>query len=169
MFFHPKLVHVPIALGLLMPLIAAGLWLAWWGGWLPARAWILAPALQVILVVSGIAAMQSGEAEEHRVERVVAEQYIERHEEAAERFVWASGGVLALMILAGALGARRSARYVAAAATLGSLLVLWLGYRTGEAGGSLVYEHGAAQVYSDTTPAAGTAPPKPEPRRDEHD
>ncbi len=33
-------------------------------------------------------------------------------------------------------------------ACLGTLLVFGLGYRTGEAGGRLVYEHGAAQAYA---------------------
>jgi hypothetical protein len=33
-------------------------------------------------------------------------------------------------------------------ALLGTLIVLGLGYRAGEAGGKLVYQHGAAQVYA---------------------
>ncbi len=154
LFFHPKLVHIPIALAILMPLIAGGLLLAWWRSWLPIRAWVMAIALQAILVGSGILALRSGEAEEDRVESVVAERFIEAHEEAAELFVWASGGVLALMVLAGALGSRRAGLPSAAAATLGTVLVLGLGYRTGQAGGSLVYQHGAAQAYSGTGKAA---------------
>lgn len=155
LFFHPKLVHVPMALGVLMPLIAGGLLLAWWRGWLPRRGWFLAIALQAILVGSGVLALRSGEAEEERVERIVAERFIEEHEEAAEGFVWASGGVLAMMLLAAALGSRRSGLPTAAAATLGTLLVLGLGYRTGQAGGKLVYQHGAAEAYTGAvTPSA---------------
>ena len=148
LFFHPKLVHVPMALSVLMPLVAGGLLLAWWRNWLPQRGWFIAIVLQAVLLGSGILALQSGEAEEDRVERVVAERYIEAHEEAAEVFVWASGGVLALMLLAGALGSNRTGLPTAAGAALGTLLVLWLGYRTGQAGGSLVYQHGAAQAYA---------------------
>jgi hypothetical protein len=159
LFFHPKLVHIPMALGVLMPLVAVTLWVAWLRGWLPRGAWFLAVGLQAILVVSGIAAMRSGEAEEDRVETIVAERLIEEHEEAAEVFVWASGGVLGVMLLAAALGSRRAGLPIAAAATLGTLLVLGLGYRTGQAGGSLVYEHGAAGAY-----AAGTRTP---PRADD--
>lgn len=153
--FHPKLVHVPMALGILMPLVAGSLLVAWWRGWLPARAWIVAIGLQAVLVGSGMLALRTGEAEEHRVERVVAEHLIEAHEEAAEVFVWASGGVLALMVLAAALRGRRFALPAATAATLGTLLVLGLGYRTGRAGGSLVYEHGAAQAYTSPGPPSG--------------
>jgi hypothetical protein len=157
LFFHPKLVHVPIALGVLMPLVSGGLLLAWWRHWLPPRGWIVAVALQAILLVSGILALRSGEAEEERVERIVAERFIEAHEEAAAGFVWASGGVLAIMLLAGALGSRRGGLPTATAATFGTLVVLGLGYRTGEAGGRLVYQHGAAQAHTTTTTALAGA------------
>lgn len=158
LLFHPKVVHVPMALGVLMPLVAGGLLLGLWRGWLPWRTWLVAIGLQAILVVSGVAALRTGEREEDRVERIVAERLIEAHEEAAEAFVAASGGVLALMVLAAFLGARRSGLPVATLATVGTLLVLGLAYRTGQAGGSLVYEHGAAQAY--TEGARGSSAPR---------
>lgn len=157
LFFHPKLVHLPIALSVIMPLVAGGLLLAWWRGWLPWRGWLVAVALQALLLGSGIAALRSGEAEEDRVEQVVPEQYIEAHEEAAEVFVWASGGVLGLMVLASLIARRKAGLALAAAASLGTVVVLGLGYRTGQAGGSLVYEHGAGQAYLTAGPA-GFAP-----------
>ena len=159
LFFHPKLVHVPIALGVLMPLVSGGLLLAWWREWLPRRGWLVVVALQAILLVSGVMALRSGEAEEERVEDVVAERFIEAHEEAAEVFVWASGGVLAIMLLAAALGPRRAGLSTATAATLGTIVVLGLGYRTGEAGGRLVYQHGAAQARTTTALAGAEAGP----------
>jgi hypothetical protein len=158
LLFHPQVVHVPLALGVLMPLIAGGLLLAWWRSWLPWRAWLVAVGLQLVLVVSGVVALNTGEAEEERVERFVAEQPIEAHEEAAEAFVWGSGAVLALMLTAAALGRKRSGLPTAAIATLGTLVVFGLGYRTGQAGGSLVYEHGAAQAYG-TSAAPGVSTP----------
>lgn len=33
-FFHPKIVHLPMALAVLIPLIAGGVAIAWWRGWL---------------------------------------------------------------------------------------------------------------------------------------
>lgn len=154
--FHPKLVHIPIALAVLMPLITGGLLLAWWRNWLPARAWVIAVALQAVLVGSAILALRSGEAEAEPVERVVAERFIEEHEEAAEAFVWASGGVLAVMLLGLALSSRPSGPVAATVATVGTLVVLGLGYRTGQAGGDLVYRHGAAKVYSSGGPSLST-------------
>lgn len=148
LFFHPKVVHLPMALAVLMPLVSAGLLAAWWAGVLPRRAWLVAVALQLVLVGSGVVALRSGEHEEERVERVVDEKLIETHEESAEAFVWGAGAILVLQLAAAALRREATARAMAAAAVAGTLLVLFLGYRTGEAGGRLVYEHGAAAVYT---------------------
>ncbi len=169
LLFHPKVVHIPIALGVLMPLVAGVLALAWWRGWLPRRAWLLAVGLQALLLGSSVVALRSGEAEEGRVERVVPERLLEAHEEAAEAFAWASGGVLALMLLAAALGARRSGLPAAAVATAGTLVVLGLGYRTGQAGGGLVYQHGAGQAYGGAARGASDAHAAPPARRDDDD
>ena len=167
--FHPKLVHIPIALAVLMPLVASGMLFAWCQKWLPPRAWVIAVALQVVLVASGVLALRSGEAEAERVERVVAERFIEEHEEAAEAFVWASGGVLAVMLLALVRSSRRTGPVAATVATFGTLIVLGLGYRTGHAGGDLVYRHGAAQAYATggASPGIRAAPAQPHARDDD--
>ena len=96
----------------------------------------------------GSLACVTGETEEDRVERVVAERLIESHEAAAERFVWGAGAVFLLAIAAAAIRNEGHARRLAIATTLGTLLVLFLGYRTGETGGRLVYQYGAANAYS---------------------
>lgn len=167
LFFHPKVVHIPIALGVLMPLVASGVLLAWWRKWLPARSWVLVVALQALLLGSGIVALQTGESEEERVERVVPEQAIDEHEEAAEAFVYTSGAVLGVMLLGLATSQRRTGLPFSALGTLGTLVVLGFGYQTGLAGGELVYRHGAASVYvsqgSPSTPTLGT------PRTDDDD
>ena len=147
LLFHPKVVHLPMALAVLMPLLAGGVAFAWWRGWFDRRVWVIVLLLQAALAGSGFVAMNTGEAEEDRVEEIVAEQYIESHEEAAELFVWASAIVLALMVLPLVLPEGRFLSAAVVGAVLGSLLVFGLGFRTGEAGGRLVYEHGAAQAY----------------------
>ena len=91
--------------------------------------------------------MNTGEAQEERVEETVAEQYIESHEEAAEAFVWASALVLLLMAVPLVLPEGRARQAISLGAFLGTLIVFGFGYKTGEAGGRLVYQHGAAQVY----------------------
>lgn len=151
---HPMLVHLPLALGVLMPVVTAGLLAAWWRGLLPRRAWWGAVLLQGALVLSGVAALRSGEAEEERVEAVVPESAIEAHEDAATGFVVASAVVLVLAIGVSLLRDEPTARNAAAVVTAGTLAVLYLGFRTGHAGGDLVYEHGAGAAYA-TEGAAG--------------
>jgi uncharacterized membrane protein len=157
LLFHPKIVHLPMALAVLMPFIAGGVAFAWWRGWLDRRVWVLVLALQGILVGSGLLAMNTGETEEERVEEIVGEGPIEAHEEAAEIFVWAGAILLAVMVLPLFLSAGRLRTAAVTTASVGSILVLALGYRTGEAGGRLVYEHGAAQAY---VGASGASPGK---------
>jgi len=151
------LVHLPIALAVLMPILSFGVLVAWWRGALPRRTWAIVVTFQLLLVGGGLVAMRTGSAEEERVEDVVGEAAIHAHEEAAEVFVWGSVGVLALSALALLLRDERRSRLAAAAAALGTVAVLGLGYRVGEAGGALVYRHGAASAYAD--PSGGTAAP----------
>ena len=155
LLFHPKVVHLPIALAVLMPLVSGGVALAWWRGWLDRRAWVIVVLLQAALAGSGLVAMNTGETEEERVEEIVPERHIESHEEAAEAFLWASAIVLAAMLLPLVLPQGRLRAAATVGACLGTLLVFGLGYRTGEAGGRLVYEHGAGQAYAGP---AGTSP-----------
>jgi hypothetical protein len=126
-----------------------------------ARAWAGIVLLQALLVGSAWLAMETGEREEERVERVVAERHIEDHEEAAERFLWVAG--VALVALAAGLlpaGAGRAGRLVGTAAALG---VLAAGVAVGHSGGELVYRHGAASAYVDAPDASPAA------KRQRHD
>jgi uncharacterized membrane protein len=148
LFFHPKVVHLPMALAVVMPLVTGGALFAWWRGWFDRRTWAAVVLLQAILLGSGAAAMKSGEREEDRVEEVVAEKHIEAHEEAAEVFVWASAAVLVLMAVPLGLPDGRARQAASLGAFLGTLLVFGLGYRAGEAGGKLVYQYGAAEAYA---------------------
>ncbi len=155
---HPLVVHLPIALGVLMPLVSLGLLAAWWRQWLPKRAWTVVVALQALLVASGVVALRTGEADEERVEHVAGERNIERHEEAAQVFVGGSAGVLALALAAAAIRREKAALGLGLATALGTVAVLGLGYRTGHAGGQLVYQHGAAAAFT-TASAGGEAGP----------
>ena len=153
---HPKLVHLPIALAVLMPVLTGVLWIALLRGWLPLRAWLLATGAQVLLLGSSVLAMRSGENDEERVERLVPEAALEAHEEAAERFTWAAGIVLLLSLSPFLLQRRPKAANVAALVTaVGTCGVFWLGYEVGQAGGELVYRHGAAAAFVGADAAVG--------------
>jgi uncharacterized membrane protein len=142
---HPAIVHFPIVLAMLLPIVAvAALWTLARGTSF-RNAWILPTVLAAALTLSAFAAIKTGEAQEDRVEPVVGEAPLHRHEEAAERFLILSGAVFVLMgagFLGGGVGA--GSRY---AATLGSVALVVAGVQVGGSGGDLVYKHGAAQAY----------------------
>ncbi|RAL25140.1 hypothetical protein DL240_02700 [Lujinxingia litoralis] len=158
LFFHPEIVHIPIALAVLMPLLTAGLLLAWWQNWLPRRAWWIALSFQLILVGSGYLATESGEKDEDVVERIVDHDAIEAHEEAAETFMTAAIAVLIVFLAAGLIPKQSVAIAFGGLALVGTLVVFGLGYQAGQAGGALVYEHGAANAFIQAPSSPGTSP-----------
>jgi hypothetical protein len=144
---HPAVVHLPLALAGLMPLVALGCALAIRTGFVPARAWLAVVLLQALLAGSAWFATETGEDQEERVERVVDERFIEEHEEGAEwllRLAVAGLVISAAGLLPGRLGG--AGRLAAIAATA---VVLAAALRVGHTGGQLVYEHGAASAYVD--------------------
>ena len=153
---HPAVVHLPIALAALIPGLALVAALTIHLKGVPPRTWAGVVLLQAILVGSGWLALETGEEEEERVEEVVAERYIEDHEEHAERFQLAAGVGLAIVaagLVPGVAGGIARGVSVAAA-----LAVLAAGIQVGHTGGELVYRHGAASAYS-MQDAPGITPP----------
>lgn len=143
---HPAIVHFPVVLAFLLPLFAAvALWTVRRGS-SPRRAWLLPAAVAVALAGSAWAAVETGEAQDERVEQVVEEQAIETHEELAEAFLTGSS-VVALVAALGLLGglAGRVARFATLA---GSLALIVIVARVGHTGGELVYRYGAANAYA---------------------
>jgi len=145
---HPVVVHVPLGIAVILPLVALGAAVAIWKRRWPWSAWAVVLGLQVLMAGSAALALWSGEQEEERVEAVVNEAAIEQHEERAEAFFWAAG-VLLLPSL-GVLVLRREGARRALSATVGAgaLVLVGLAVWTGHSGGQLVYSHGAAAAYS---------------------
>src|SRR5688500_15760950 len=113
---HPAVVHFPIVFAVLLPIAALfALWVIRRGA-APLRAWAFPLAIAVGLTGSAWVAIQTGEAEEERVEAYVAESAIHEHEEAAERLLLVAGVVTLVAgagLLTGAFGS--AARLVATA------------------------------------------------------
>ena len=143
---HPALVHLPLALSLVVPLLLLAVWLGRARlGWV--RTTLALPvALQALLFAGAMVSMNTGEDEEERVENRVPHAAIEKHEDLAGAFTWAAGTVLAVLSLGALLSTRRAGRMLCAIAGAGSLAVAGLGLAAGHAGGDLVYVHGAAGV-----------------------
>ena len=151
---HPAIVHFPIVLTFLLPVVAlAALWRIRRGA--PVRsAWIASAAAAAALTASAWLAVQTGESDEDPVESVVGEAPLERHEEAAERFLFLSGGVF-LLTAAGLFRGRAgaAARFGATVAAFGLVAA---GALVGHSGGELVYRYGAAEAHVPSADAAGT-------------
>ena len=147
LFFHPKLVHLPLGLALVMPFLAAGILLARRACLLPPGSWLVAILLQAVLVAGAYGAMRAGHHEEERVEDIVGEHWIHEHEEAAESFLWGAGIVLAVMAAGLVLPEGTVSTVALVGAAVGTLVVTGLAIRTGQSGGELVYKHGAASAY----------------------
>ena len=134
---HPAIVHFPIVLMLLLPLTVLGaLWAIRRGAGV-ARTWVFPLITAGALAASAWAAVESGEADEDRAERIVGEQTLGTHEAAAERFLALSVVVLVLTA-AGLMGGTkgRVARGLSGAVTLALIVV---GYQVGHSGGRIVY------------------------------
>lgn len=165
---HPRIVHIPIALAIIMPLVAGGILVAWGRGALDRRAWVIVVALQALLVGGALGAMSTGEADEERVEAMAPESAIEAHEEAAELFTWAAVAVLVVFAGGALLPGDRARKLATLAAAVGTIVVLGLGIRVGHAGGELVYRHNAAAAH--VTGAGTSAAPAPSGEADDdHD
>lgn len=153
---HPTLVHLPLALVVLLPLVAAFALIAGYRSGNAKSPWAMVVLLHVLLAASAVFAAKAGERDEEKVEAVLAsEEPLETHEEAGELFLRAS---LALLLLAalglapGRLG--MTSRALASVAFLGLLV---LGIRAGHSGGLLVYRHGAGAAFSSEA-AANSVP-----------
>lgn len=150
---HPAVVHLPIALAVLLPLFAVGTAVAVHRGARSRVAWSITVTLAGALLGSGLVAKETGEDQEDRVEQVVPETALHAHEEAADRFLVAAAAVFLVSLL----GLRRDrvgrgARLVTVAGSVG---VLVAGWAVGQAGGELVYRHGAGAAYAAPTDPGG--------------
>ncbi len=144
--FHPLVVHFPLALTFVLPVLI--LIFAWMikANKMTAKGWLVIVGLQLAVVISGYVALETGETEEHTVERVIAKSLIHDHEEAAEIFVGSTVLGLVLSVAAFFLRKELSFPLKVGIAALG-LVSSFLAYRAGSLGGELVYVHGAASAY----------------------
>ena len=150
---HPAIVHFPVVLVFLLPIsAAASIWTIRRGA-SAARAWMIPLAIAAVLSFTSWLAVETGESQDERVERVVNEQVLETHEEAAEAFLTAS--IVVLLVTAAGLVRGPIGRVSRVAAGVAALGLVAGGAYVGHTGGQLVYKYGAASAYA--TPSTLTA------------
>jgi uncharacterized membrane protein len=152
---HPAIVHFPIVLTVLLPLLVAGAFLLARKGTPIRTAWLGVTAAAALLAGSAWLAVETGEQQEERVEDVVGEAAMDTHADRAELFLYFAAGTL--LLTAAGLARGRIGQVGRVAATVAALGLLPAGYRVGHSGGELVYKHGAAQAYLSVTSAGGEA------------
>lgn len=150
---HPAVVHIPLGVAFLMPILVAILALGVRRTAFPRKTWLLPIVAQVVLVAGGFVGMQSGENEEDRAEQVVAKAGIHDHERAAKVFTYSAAGGLVILVAAAVVPVK-AAGWFALLAFLASLGVAGMGAYAGHLGGKLVYRDGAAAAYAQPGKAA---------------
>ena len=143
---HPMIVHFPLAITFLLPIL---IFLFVWfikNKKMDKSSWLVIIFLQLSVVVTGYIAIETGENEEERVEKVVEKKLIHEHEDASKVFL---GSVVLVLVLS--IGAYFVAPQISIPLKLGigvlSLVSCFLALRAGQLGGELVYTHGAASAY----------------------
>lgn len=155
--WHALVVHGPLMVGVLAPVIGLLIWGAIALRQLHHRAWWLTVVLYLIAFGGALIAVETGEDEHDRVHDVVAEEPMHLHEERGEQYRLALGIVFAMAIGAGLLFGNRAWGMRMAGATLAAgFLAAYLAVGVGHSGGLLVYREGAAAYYVE--------PPAPSPR-----
>ena len=145
--FHPVIVHFPIALTFILPLLILVFAFMIKQNKMSPQAWLIIIGLQLMTTVTGYVAMESGEEAEDVVEKVLDKKLIHEHEERAEIFVGST--VVSLVLSVAAFFLRKEFQFILKLAVcLISLVSGFLVYRTGESGGELVYRYGAASAYA---------------------
>lgn len=150
---HPAIVHFPVVLSVLLPLVVAAAFLLARRGTPIRTLWFGVVGFTALLAGSAWLAVETGEDQEERVEKVVTEGALDIHSERATVFLYLAAGTLVLT--AAGLATGRAGQVGRFAGTVGALALLPVGFLVGHSGGELVYKHGAAQAYVSTT--AGTA------------
>lgn len=143
---HPVMVHFPVALSFILPILILVFAFMIKSQKMSHQAWLVIIGLQIVTTITGYVALDSGEKEEHAVEKVLDKKHIHHHEESAEIFVGST--VLALVISIAAFFLRKPIQfYLQLGTCLIALISCYLVYETGNSGGELVYRYGAANAY----------------------
>jgi uncharacterized membrane protein len=155
---HPAIVHVPLGLAVVAPLLAVAMTIAIRRGALPRASWLVVVGVQALLFCGALAALGTGEQDEERVEERVAERVVERHEASAERFVWSAGATLAVGTAVLLLRSNPATATLMAATSLATVVTAGVGLQVGHTGGAIVHGPSGAGATADAAAHAAREP-----------
>ena len=162
---HPFLVHLPLGLVAVLPVLSAWGLIARRRSDTPGTIWVVVVALHAFLAVSAWFAAEIGERHVHIVKHLVDGTFLDAHADAGNA-LQVVASVAFLLCLVG-LARDRVGSIGRVMSTLLACAMLFMGYEAGRTGGELVYRHGAARAYVDPdTTGAPSAAPVPEGRSD---
>ncbi len=166
--WHPQIVHLPLALALLLPLVALIVMVCIRKQKFSTHVWILVAGLQVLTTASGYLAMETGEDDERAVAKLVGKAPVHEHEERAEMFVAFSvaASVLAIATIIVKPSVQLYLMLTAFVLMLGQMGLAW---RTGASGGELIYVHKAANAHAGKVEEPITDEAVPVDTSEEHD
>ncbi len=149
--WHPVVVHLPLALAVLIPILIIvtliGIGKLQW----PRTTWWAVVLFCALGAGSSYVALETGEQVEDPVEAVVAKDIIHEHEDAAEFFAYGLWATLFAACVPFLPFKNRNVFWPYIPALLVALLTMAMGIRTGHSGGSLVYKHNAASALQPKT------------------
>lgn len=146
---HPALVHLPLGLAVVLGPLLLGLF--WFERRAPAQRgpWWTGAMLSCALALSALAASSAGEDEALRLAGRLPASAIAAHDDAAGLFT-ADAVLVALLALASGVAAQpRPRRALQLASVVLAMSLVPLAIRAGQAGGALVWQHGAASTRAD--------------------
>lgn len=145
---HPAVVHIPIGLAAVLPVVALGAVIAIHRGWVGKRVWLAVLFLQAITFGGGLLSASTGENDRRQTVMIVGSGPLDEHEEQGERFNVTAGIALALGVAGAFPGPTAAITTARIASAIGTGASAALGFYAGHSGGELVYRYGAANAFT---------------------
>jgi len=141
---HPAIVHLPIALGLITPLLLVVVLIGQKKLTWHKTTWLLVILSNLLIATTAFFAERSGEEDYDRVEIVVGDEPVHEHEEWGEKVLVSALTALTLSVVAYFVSGFGLV-YVTLAA---NLVVMFLVLQAGRTGGELIYIYGGAAAHA---------------------
>ena len=142
---HPAIVHLPIGIALMLPILNILFFWLFKTGKAKREASMILIIMHLGLATTSFLAMQLGEIEEEKIEHQIDHNALENHEHKGEFYAQAT---IALALVSVLLVFTRGRRFeqVLGLLFIGQIILIFFTYQVGHSGAQLVYKHDAATL-----------------------